>query len=349
MDFQSASTELTGADKTGAFGPDVELGNAESLESSLKADKESCEREPARLGQGWLGKRLGNSVNKPSVKIGLVARIPFYLIASLLSATAMAKVWMLLADPFADIRAGIPKEILWGTVVFELWLAIENLRIRDHRVLASIDVFIFSAFAIFSGVRWAMGYGSCGCAGNFEVPPWFFLLIDIGIVLGFLSSAVRRSVVFDGWRELANWWNGWSTAAKGQLVGLLLFVGFLGFLQLPIAAPLRASVLGESPIQAIVRVDGDLVLGKESIGQVEIWNHSSQSAKVIGMERSCRCIKLSGDPTAQVIAARGKDSLPLIILPNKAGPLHQRFVLFLDHPIQFRMNIDVVGSVKGVK
>ncbi len=355
MDFQSASTELTGAIKKGASGTDAEGHNAESVsgENSTGPLVRIVENiSPLRkqvhffraITVHLLAQRAGIAPT-----ISLVERLPFYLIASLLSAPAMAKVWMLLTDPFADIRAGIPKEILWGTVVFELWLAFENLRIRDQRVLASIDVSTFSAFAIFAGVRWALGYASCGCAGNFEVPPWFFLLIDIGIVLGFLSSALRRSLVFDGWHELANWWNGWSAAARGRLAGLLFFVGFIGFLQLPIAATLRASVFGELPILATVKLDGELIVGKESVGNVEIWNRSGRPAKIIGLERSCKCFGLTEGPIAKIIAPNGHISVSLVISPENPGPLHQRIVLFLDHPTQFRMDIDVFGSVKGVE
>ena len=252
-----------------------------------------------------------------------------------------------MTDPFADIRVGIPQEILWITVAFELWLAFENWRIRDHRVLACIDTMTFAVFAIFAGVRWALGYVSCGCAGNFELPPWLFVLLDVGIVAVFLSSPGRRLLVRSGAQELASWWNCCTSSVRGGFAGLLLFVGYLGFLQLPIAAKLRSSMLGQPPIQAIVQIDSDLILRKESVGQVEIWNRSSQPAKVIGVERSCRCFNLSDDPIAQIIPAQQRISLPVVIKPNKSGPLHQRVVLFLDHPKLFRMNIDVVGTVKG--
>ena len=120
-------------------------------------------------------------------------RLPFFLIASLLSATAIAKAWMLLTDPFADLRVGISREILWISVAFELWLAFENWRIRDPRVLTLLDSITFTAFAIFAGTRWAFGYTSCGCSGNVELPPWVFLMLDCGIVAWFVSSLGRRS------------------------------------------------------------------------------------------------------------------------------------------------------------
>ncbi len=349
MDFQSASTELTSADKTGGFDSPVEQGKAESLKSSLTADQETRKEKPERLRQWWPSKRSKSSVNQRSIIAGLATKVPFYLIAILLSATAMAKIWMLLTDPFADIRVGIPKEILWITVVFELWVAFENWRIRDHRVLALINTLTFAIFAIFAGTRWAQGYTSCGCAGSMEFPPWTFMMLDLSIVTWFLSSTARRSVEFDGALELLNWWNGWSSGAKGRLAGLILFVSCLGFVQLPIAAPIRAAVLSEPPIQPIVQFNGELVVGIESIVEVEIWNRFMRPVKIVGMQRSCNCIELPKGTIGEIISGNGRFSLPLVVTPKKSGPMHQRIVLFLDHPLQFRMNIDVLGSTKGEK
>ncbi len=65
------------------------------------------------------------------------------------------------------------------------------------------------------------------------------------------------------------------------------------------------------------------------------------------MEQSCRCFELVEDPVSKIIPANEQILLSLAIKPNKSGPLHQRVNLFLDHPKQFRVNIDVVSSVKG--
>lgn len=52
------------------------------------------------------------------------ATTPFCLIALLLLASAGTKLWMLLTEPFADVRVGLPKEILWLT--------------RNARILAGV-------------------------------------------------------------------------------------------------------------------------------------------------------------------------------------------------------------------
>ena len=112
------------------------------------------------------------------------------------------------------------------------------------------------------------------------------------------------------------------------------------------AAPLRAMALGEPPIIALVKIEGELRLNQESPGTVEIINRSSQPAKIVGMSRSCRCFDLASDPNQKIIPANASMSFPLVLKPNKLGPLLQRVELFLDHPKLFRLNDDVSDLVK---
>ena len=106
-------------------------------------------------------------------------------------------------------------------------------------------------------------------------------------------------------------------------------------------------MFGEDAIQATVTIDDDLTLDIETTGQVELVNRSYQPAKIIGVLSSCRCFDISEDPVSKIIPASGALVLPLVIKPNKVGPLHQRVELYLDHPKQFRVSISVVSSVKG--
>ena len=129
----------------------------------------------------------------------------------------------------------------------------------------------------------------------------------------------------------------------------MLVATIIVVLQLPSAAPIRAMLVGEPLIQATVSLHDELILNRETTGQVEIWNCSSQPAKIIGFSRSCRCFDLSENPISQTIPATGRLVFPLVIKPTKLGSLHQRVELILDHPKQYRMNIDVFGSVKGVE
>jgi hypothetical protein len=106
-------------------------------------------------------------------------------------------------------------------------------------------------------------------------------------------------------------------------------------------------VLGEPPIRAFVNVDGELRFNQLGNGIVEIWNRSSRPTKIIGISQSCGCFDLVQNPVSKIIPANQKLVLPLVIKPNRVDWLHQRVELFLDHPKQFRVNVDVFGSVKG--
>ena len=262
-------------------------------------------------------------------------------------ATAIAKLWMLVTDSFADVRVRIPQEILWLSVGFELWLAFENFRVRDHRVLALINTVVFSAFAIFASIRWLLGYASCGCSGSLELPVWIFILIDLVIVAWLTLVGSQRSRVGVGFSQLLHNGSALSRETKGRWAGISSFACLIFVLQLPIAAPLRTMVLGELPLFAAVKTDRDLIFNQKTTGTVIIENRSSLSAKIIGFSRSCRCFDICDDPTSKIIPANDRLILPLEIKPNKIGPLHQRVELFLDHPDQFRVNVDVFGSVKG--
>jgi hypothetical protein len=273
-------------------------------------------------------------------------RIVFYLIGSLLVATALAKSWMLLTDSFADVRVGIPKEILWLSVAVELGLAWQNFRLRDHRVLALINTVVFASFGIFAAIRWMLGSGSCGCAGSLPLPAWLFVLIDGLIVVWFTITSDQRTRFGQGFYKLVQNWNSCSPEKRGRFVGLGLSVSLIFAIQLSVASPLRAMVLGEPLLVARVRIDGDLRLNQSCDGIVTLENRSSWPAKIMGLAQSCRCFDLMDDPVSKIVPAYDRISLPLVIKPNKLGPLRQRVELFLDHPKQFRVKADVVSFVK---
>jgi hypothetical protein len=255
---------------------------------------------------------------------------------------------MLLTDSFADIRVGLPKEILWLSVAFELWLAFENFRIRDQQLMAFINTVVFAFFAIFASARWLLGYNSCGCSGNLELPAWLFILIDSGIVVWFSATSVQRSRLKAGWHSLWCSWQSWSPEKRGRWAGGAVFGVLILGLQMPIAAPLRAVVAGEPLIITITRINGELFLNQETSGTAEIWNRSSRPAKIIGIARSCRCFDLIESPVSRIIPPHGHISLPIFVKPNKLGAVRQRVDLFLDHSKQFRVKIEFLGFVKGV-
>lgn len=276
-------------------------------------------------------------------------RVFYVVVGVLLTCTAAAKLWMLLTDSFADVRVSLPLEILWISVVFEFCLAFVNFRVRRLRMLAAADLFVFGAFAVFGFIRWWLGYSTCGCSGNIEIPLWVFLLIDVGIIGTLIATRTRRAQISAGVRELIAWWNELSSANRGRLVGLGLFLAILLGLQLPAAASLRGSLLGVPSVTASVSFDEELVFGEKTTGVVEIWNRSKRPVKIVGSTLSCKCLELVPTSSSNVVEVDGSILLPFRISPTRPGALHQRVSFFLDHPKQFRVNAEVLGFVNGEK
>jgi hypothetical protein len=278
-------------------------------------------------------------------------RVVFTLIGVLLLFTALAKLGMLVTDSFADVRVGISKKILWFSLLAELGLAYLNFRQKHPDSLALLNTVVFSSFAIFAAGRLLLGYGGCGCAGNLEIPGWVFLTIDISIVSWFCRNGNARWELIATARELIACGSRCSPERRGRWAGAAVFAGLLlswvfGW-QVPLITPVLERVLGSDTIQTLVRIDDPLILDVQATGQVEIANRSSHPAKIIGISRSCRCFDLSEDPISKIIPANGRLTLPLVIKPNKTGPLHQRVELYVDHPKLFRVNVGVFCSVKG--
>ncbi len=217
---------------------------------------------------------------------------------------------------------------------------------------------------------WLLGYGSCGCSGNIEIPATLFIAIDWAIVAWFVTGGfgfVRHpwEAIVSMKIEFSRCWHAQSAVSRQRWLGGGLFAAALGLMQLPVAQPVWTAIMGKPAIVAAVAFEGDLRLNQTQAGSVTINNRSNQAAKVIGMDRSCRCFELAdgylkkgADPLeahqffkVNTLAGEGQtpfsDSLPLVIKPNKTGLIQQRIVLFLEHSESFRVPINLAVFAKG--
>ncbi len=230
----------------------------------------------------------------------------FRLIAILLTVTSVAKLWMLLTDSFTN-------------------------------------AIVFASFGIFAAIRWSLGYTSCGCSGNLELPPWVFILIDVGILIGLLSFNAFRYAIPAGYRGLKLRYLQIPKHRKGQLAGFMAAVAIFVSLELEILSPLRARLLGDSPILATALISENMTVGMPSFSSVSIINRSNLPARVVGFSKSCSCVEFKAEPI--LIPANSTWNTEITIVPKIVGNFHQRVVFFLDHPDQFRLKIDVLGNV----
>lgn len=83
----------------------------------------SGEQFTTAMGGSALPKRVGSASHGASLKhCTRSQRIAFKLVGILLTTTALAKLWMLLTNPLADVPVGSPKEFIWLSVAFEFCL-----------------------------------------------------------------------------------------------------------------------------------------------------------------------------------------------------------------------------------
>ena len=270
-------------------------------------------------------------------------KVLFLFIALLLTTTAVLKLSMLLTDPFADIRVQLPKKVLWLTVGFELWLAYLNFRVRKFHVIAFVDLVVFSVFGSLAGIRWTFGFTSCGCSGNLDLPVWFFMLLDVGILFGLFSFSAFRRAIPMGYNELLSIYSRIPIHRKGQVAGLMAAVGILVLMEMEVFAPARIRILGASPISATILNSGNMTVGLPCRTKVSLINRSKSSANVVGLFKSCSCVVFETMPI--FIPANSTWTTEITITPKYVGNFHQRVVFFLDHPEQFRLKIEVLGNV----
>jgi hypothetical protein len=205
----------------------------------------------------------------------------------------------------------------------------------------------FSVFAVFVIVRSLMGFKSCGCSGFLDIPGWVFGGFDVAIAAKLLATPRRRQEAAVGLEQILTWWKSCSGGKRGRFVGLVLFLVSIVFIQLPICAPLRDVILGKPPVQSEIRYEGGLKLGQRGLIEAKINNHSMFAVEVMGVSKSCRCVATIEEPTGKTIPSNENLKLLLAVMPQKTGAFRQRVTLFLNHPKQFRVNIDVVGFVSG--
>ncbi len=222
-----------------------------------------------------------------------MARIVFFLIGCLLAFTATAKLWMLMTDPFADVRLILSREVLWVVVIFELSLAYANFVFGSRKWLPAIDILVFTAFGIFSFVTVLLGYDDCGCAGGFRIPSVFFVITDFAIVTVLAASSLYQHNRFFGLQELKRHLQSLRAEQKGLLLGFSVFVLGLFLIQLPIAEKLRMMILGGRHISGKVEIAGDILLGQDSIAMARLTNLSDHPATVLGSAKSCSCFVLA--------------------------------------------------------
>ncbi len=263
-------------------------------------------------------------------------RIFSYSLGIILLATAFLKLWMLLTDPFADIKIGFPTLIIWFSVGVEFWVAYQNFRSSNSNWLSLLNTGLFSVFFLVSAIRWQMGYRSCGCTGALEVPSWIVLCFDCGVLALLVFSQNSRRCIANGWRELTSGFS--KTESASTWLGWTCGIGMVFIAYTFLASP--------EPLQIVAE---RINLGKTEIDckqtvVINLVNKSDNEAKVLGATTSCTCVSLE-DRKPFRLAPNSTKQFRIEVTPLKPGFMHQRVVFYLDSPQQNVVAVDVYGSV----
>jgi hypothetical protein len=114
----------------------------------------------------------------------------FYLsIAVLLLITASLKAWMLLTDPFVDLKTGHSFHLLAIVVAWELFVACLLLSdLVSPRLSWAITLSTFLLFVCYGVAKLFAGQSHCDCAGYVAIPTWVSLTLNISVVALLIAS-----------------------------------------------------------------------------------------------------------------------------------------------------------------
>jgi hypothetical protein len=273
---------------------------------------------------------------RPGIGSAIPILVYYYGVSSLLLFASFAKLWMLLQDPFVDIRTGFPNWLIWISILIEIAMAVYFATPGRHAVKPALIFVLFTIFFLHSSGQWIAGKQDCGCFGKFESHPSSSMAIS-GLVLLLNLISVRTSgITFSSWRrgffkEIRFFFEAIKLGLPGLVSGFVFFgsVLFLVMGNIGYEESIKAKSINLGEIRGTTDIN------------IFLENLSDEKGRVVGVKSSCSCLIVL-DPDLQIQA---KDSLCIngIIRPSKEGKFHHRVVFFLDHPRQISTFVDVFG------
>ncbi len=281
----------------------------------------------------------------PNRLAAVVFQILVFAQALLLLTAAVLKGWLVVTDPFADLRTGYPLNILALAIVVEGVASIYLLFGRDRAFKWLILAGLFSLFGILSIARWLLGISGCGCLGAVEIPRWILPTIIAWTLVALVVLACHRAGrdLFQ-WRRaflrIRPWYSNSSNA--GIATGILLIA--LGFALFPWIRDVPAIQwwTGQPPLPGTRCDIGLLPVGQLTTVSIPWRNASDHPVVFVGSQTSCTCIGLTESRIA--LAPHQQINLTVQMRPRKPGRFHQRIVCFVNHPLQDRLTLDIVGQ-----
>lgn len=260
-------------------------------------------------------------------------------LAILLATTAILKLHMLLTDPFADIKTGLPKYLFVSLIAFEA-CAVSCLFFfgnnPDESTITNwwLLIVMFITFFFVSIAKTILGHDNCGCTGMVTVPPLAMAGVDL-FVIGLLFC-YRPICGFDVVKpptlimSFAKFWTGAFLGIASSISFLVAFHSDTLF---------RKQSLVVEPVNIGTRSSFDPV-----IANVLIKNISDSSVKLIGVTRSCGCLDFGSLNFPVEIPPQDVLEITVRITPKKKGIFWQRVVFFVDLDEQSFVQVEFSGQ-----
>ncbi len=199
---------------------------------------------------------------------------------------------------------------------------------------------IFLLFLMVSIYNVFIGKQSCGCAGAIEIPPIAVGIFDL-VVVGLLWSfgALRRDALDS--KSIKN-----CSQSKffGTTFGCIVGVGLFVFAQSSYVESTFSSIGSATLVRTTVSDFGVQKVGSEIPVTIKLKNLTSIPLSIIGIQRSCSCIRSSHRPIA--IPPDGEALVDFVVHSKNAGKFHQRVVFYTDSKRQFSFAEDIFGFLE---
>jgi len=277
-----------------------------------------------------------------------MSRIVLAVIGTILILSAGAKLWLLVSDPFADLKTGYPLLVLWLAVAAEASVGLLGILRSGDDLSWFANVVLFGVLFAVSTSRMALGFPSCNCFGEIQLPVWFTPIMNcLVLTILFTVKTIPGNRPHTRLGEFMQ-----SSSAKlrepryaGSALALLAFVALVfwnGWNGQANSLDLT-KVFGRSVFPDKRILVDNLVLNQLKDVKISLYNGSARDCQIVGGVVSCECVaRVDGENT---IASGKSIELLLRVKPTSHGAWHQRVVYYLSHPQQSRFVVDLVGGV----
>lgn len=270
--------------------------------------------------------------SKTGFALDILARLPLVIVAI----AAVLKLWAVytggifpLAIMFSNTDGALFYSLL-GCVEMVFVVLCARAGLRTCLKLQIGFFLVASATAV--GLL-LYGASSCGCFGALRVPPYAMAILDGGILCYLLSLRFFARLPERQQEKQI-------TMSAEQYGIAAAIVGISAFVLVARHIDDSRSAITSDPVTIT-----DIAVGEERDLSFRVYNRTQYPTEIVGSEKSCSCLTV--DLHRVQIPPLGFKDLEVRYRPRVAGESVQKLQLFLSHPSQRWLTLDLRSSVSG--